>query len=286
MGETTRFLHLDNTSSVFANTCANTCLRGSEQTAIPGCLDPLKENPVICFATVDRLNAEWRHLSTSPESTQHLHRWTNRCPELTEATDMTSVLTSISESPDPVLSFLIRVGQDLGDELALRTVVQSMLRGLLNRCGGPAEYTDAVSHLWETVRTYPLDRRPRSIAANVLLDTVKRTRRQLSETNSVDSDLTVGHYEFDPASRFGGIEWTAGRLLRAAVELQLLPACAMELLQAITRAGPTQTLKEISAEMGVSPATNRQRYHRLVALLRERQDELFDHETDLFCRAA
>lgn len=241
---------------------------------------------MICFATVDRLNAEWRHLSTSPESTHHLRRWTSECPELTEATDMASVLTSISETPDAVLSYLIRVGQDLGDELALRTIVQSMLKGLLKRSGGPAEYTDAVSHLWETVRTYPLDRRPRSIAANVLLDTMKRARRQPSDANSADNDLTVGHYEFDPASRFGGVEWTAGRLLRAAVELQLLPVCAVELLEAITCAGPTQTLKEISAEMGVSPAANRQRYHRLVALLRERQDELFDHEADLFCRAA
>lgn len=49
--------------------------------------------------------------------------------------------------------------------------------------------------------------------ANVLLDTVKRARRQLSDANSADNDLTVGHYEFDPASRFGGVEWTAGRLL-------------------------------------------------------------------------
>lgn len=185
---------------------------------------------MICFATIDRLNAEWRHLLTSPESTCQLRRWTSQCPELTDATDLASVLTSISATPDPVLSYLIRVGQNLGDQLALRTVVQSMLKGLLKRCGGPAEYTDGVSHLWEIVRTYPLDRRPHSIAANVLLDTVKRARRQLNEDNSADHDLTVGHYEFDPATRFGGVEWTTGRLLRAAVELQLLPVSAMQLL--------------------------------------------------------
>jgi len=36
-----------------------------------------------------------------------------------------------------------------------------------------------LAHAWERIRRYPLERRPRRIAANVLLDTLRRTMREL-----------------------------------------------------------------------------------------------------------
>lgn len=242
---------------------------------------------MISYDTVDRLNAEWRCLTDSPDTDSRLHLWADQCPVLATASNLDVVLEVVSAQPDLVLGYLIGVGQ-AGDQFALRVVMQATLKGLLRRAGGRVCYDDALSFLWETIQTYPLARRPSSIAANVLLDTMKRARRQLAVATSAADDPSqyVGHYDFDPTAAFGELEWTTGRLLRAAVELQLLPPSALALLEAITEATPAQTLKVISEGMGIAPITNRQRYHRLVALLRENQSELIEHEADLFAAAA
>ena len=117
------------------------------------------------------LNTEWTALL--PGCTAQLTGWAEAEPALAGATDLGGVLDLIRRRPDEVLTALLRLGA-AGDPLAHRVVLQTML-GMLVRWGAgrPGVLPEAISELWLAIVEYPLERRPRAIAAN-LAWTVRR----------------------------------------------------------------------------------------------------------------
>ncbi len=118
------------------------------------------------------LNSEWQALL--PTAVEQLAEWTATEPVLQGADDLDGVLDLIRQRPDDVLAALLRLGAG-GQHLAHRVVLQTMLGMVVRLCAGrPALLPEAISELWLAIADYPLERRPRSIAAN-LAWTVRRS---------------------------------------------------------------------------------------------------------------
>ena len=118
------------------------------------------------------LNSEWQAIL--PTSTRPLAEWTLTEPVLLGADDLDGVLDLIRQHPDDVLAALLRLGAG-GQPLAHRVVLQTMLGMVVRLCADrPALLPEAVSELWLAIADYPLERRPRAIAAN-LAWTVRRS---------------------------------------------------------------------------------------------------------------
>jgi hypothetical protein len=89
-----------------------------------------------------------------------------------------------AEESDAIILVLLRHAAE--DDLAARTVLQAMMPAIKNltskfsTCGAwSSEETAAVvvGAMWERIRTYPIERRPRKVAANLALDTRQRVWR-------------------------------------------------------------------------------------------------------------
>lgn len=124
------------------------------------------------MSLLDSLNTEWLDLGQQPVS------WSD-CPALTDCRAADDALSPAAGVADEVLGYLIARHQG-GDWLAGRTVLQTMLGKLVclaHRAPAdvrPHALPDLVAQMWIRIVTYPLDRRPRSIAANLWLDARKQ----------------------------------------------------------------------------------------------------------------
>jgi DNA-directed RNA polymerase specialized sigma24 family protein len=135
------------------------------------------------------LEREWRQLSRAVLPAR-LRLWAEREPALAPFVDPGRLVAfahgpAPSASKDELLRALVRLAAD--DALAARAVLHVLLPGL-KRIAGRAMHDLSerdelwellLAHAWERIRCYPLARRPRHIAANVLLDALKRTMREL-----------------------------------------------------------------------------------------------------------
>jgi hypothetical protein len=125
----------------------------------------------------DLLDREWAQLRTKRSAARRLG-----VPSLAALEQQ--VRAAGPEEADRVLLGLVtRVVRD-GDELAARVLLQLLLPGTRNLArrwwalGDPDERAAAaVTAVYHRIRTYPLDRRPGRIAANVLLDAARELRR-------------------------------------------------------------------------------------------------------------
>lgn len=134
---------------------------------------------------VDQLDREWRQLSSGSLRSK-LSEWAEHEPALAPFVDPATLIRFL-RSPGPwtvrdallrALLFRARV-----DPLAGRVVLEALLPGLkrvAERVILDARDRDELWSLllacaWERIRTYPLERRPSRIAANLLLDTRRKT---------------------------------------------------------------------------------------------------------------
>lgn len=117
------------------------------------------------FTRLAELNAEWRELV--PASPATVAAWATARPQLRPARDLDDLLDVIRRRPDEALAALLWIGRG-GEPLAWRVVLQAMLGKTVLLCRArPDRFDEAVSELWLAIADYPLDRRPRSIAANL-----------------------------------------------------------------------------------------------------------------------
>jgi DNA-directed RNA polymerase specialized sigma24 family protein len=90
-----------------------------------------------------------------------------------------------AKAKDELLRPLLRIARD--EPLAARVVLHALMpglkrlsaRALLDTSEWEELWELLLAHAWERIRRYPLARRPRRIAANILLDTLHRTLREL-----------------------------------------------------------------------------------------------------------
>ena len=177
---------------------------------------PAPESTHHTTGLVGRLNAEWSVLLDAPASRAAVDAWRRREPTLAGLADLAAVEAAVrtgaapktagwagarpedaaQERADPtraradeLLLALLRQATRPGApgaELAGRTVLQLMLpkavaiaRSQRGRVPDPDERISAViACLYETIRRYPVDRRQRSVAGNLGLDTLHLFQRR------------------------------------------------------------------------------------------------------------
>lgn len=111
------------------------------------------------------LNREWEQLDLSTATT--VAQWALREPALAGCRSLSCALEAGRNTPDAAFAALLRIGRT-GDALAYRVILHSLL-GLLVRLahGRPGVFEEAVAEAWLLIAEYPLERRPRSIVANL-----------------------------------------------------------------------------------------------------------------------
>jgi hypothetical protein len=145
-----------------------------------------------------RMDTEWHHLTHSSTSTEALHRWHQLEPTLATCHNLEQLRTAAHDRTHPqhgdhILAPLARLASIHGhhDPLAARTTLQLLLPGAtrlittLTPLIGDRTNTEAtvLAELAIGIATYPCHRRPRHIAANLLLDTRQRLTRHQQRSN-------------------------------------------------------------------------------------------------------
>ena len=152
----------------------------------------------MCRSAFDALDRQWAVLVRSREAADALRRWSDD-PEL-RAGDLEELIQRIWVAPGREADLaLAALARRAGTEVvAARTLLHALRPGLryLGRRFALGSSSDRVDHeivalAWERIRTYPADRRPRRIGANVLLDVRKRYLRQHREEESALDALRV-----------------------------------------------------------------------------------------------
>jgi hypothetical protein len=135
---------------------------------------------------IARLEREWRRSLADSTVADSLRRWQVAEPALRPFSDVAGALRFLrasvaGERQDAVLRALVSCAVD--DPAAGRVVLHALLPGLkrlsarllMDERDQEELWSALLSAAWERIRRYPIDRRPRRIAANVLLDTMHDT---------------------------------------------------------------------------------------------------------------
>lgn len=148
-----------------------------------------------------RLNDEWDRLRADGRP-DVVARWAAAEPALADCHDLADVEAAVTaaaapavqaaqgrrpaQGADAVLIALLRLAHG-GDPLAGRTVLQLMLGKAIRIAAGHAGRDSreclehaAVAALWTVIATYPTDRRPTKVAANLAMDTLGAVSRELA----------------------------------------------------------------------------------------------------------
>lgn len=198
--------------------------------------------------------------SLVPRSATVVSTWARRHPALAECADLPAVMRAIREDPDKALGALLHE-MIHGCPLAPRIVLHAMLPKMISmaRRDPAASLEDYLAHLWLRITTYPLDRRPQRIAANLALDTLKAVKADMAPALVPVADL-----DDDPA-RHPADDLSARRLLRAAVELRLIDPTTHATMMEVYADGLPEA--EVAARHNITATTVRRRCHRGIRVL-------------------
>lgn len=139
---------------------------------------------------LDQLEADWRRIAADPDTTRHL-----RALCASAGVDSPGALPAWARSAarddtDAVLLGLATLARS-GDHVAavaLLHVLWPGVLGLVRRWRALGDLDErasaAVNAVYARICTYPVERRPHAVAANVLLDAAKELRRQARQVLS------------------------------------------------------------------------------------------------------
>lgn len=206
-----------------------------------------------------QLARTWRQGFAGERLAAQLRSWRENEPALRRFADDPARLfaflrTEPSAERDRVFCALLRQARE--DEHAGLVLLEALLPGLkalLGRILVDARESDELLALllksaWEQIATYPLERRPHRVAANLLLDIRKQTLRELGHQRRFASERPVTRRE---AVTVFGSDIEAP--LRRAVSAGALTAEEAELvLQSRVDRRP---LAQIAAELGLAYVT-------------------------------
>ena len=230
--------------------------------------------PARKFDVIDRLNDEWRGLVEG--SAASVQRWAEQDAAFWGCGDLAAVISRISCQPDPTLRALLILGRQ-GDSLAYRTILQAMLGKIvrLAQRAPDASPADFVAAMWVRISTYPLANRPRRIAANLALDTLKsvsRERRQ-EASGAGPSPAAVANLGL-PGVAFDASPFSAYDVIEAAARLQMIDPVTRELLISVYAEGLSS--KEAASRHGTSPGMVRFRCSRAMRNLAAHREALLE----------
>jgi hypothetical protein len=221
------------------------------------------------------LDAEWSDLGASAPAVGALRLWARSDMQLQGFEDLRDVVhfdqrSGLRSRGEQVLGCL--AARAPSDPLAARALLQVVLYGLIRiavdfRSAAHSEEDAAsmvVALAYERIRTYPIERRPRSIAANILLDTRQRAsrslfRRRVAEVLTADIGRPAGE-----AAKASAADELIG-LLDEAVRTRKLGIDDARLI-VLTRVAGVPTA-ELAAIRGCAPQSLRRRRQRAEAVL-------------------
>lgn len=212
--------------------------------------------------TLTALNREWSSICH-----EHKHPpvdWRLVCGRPLAGKGLDPVLCAVRADPDPTLLGLITL-HHAGDMLAGRVVIQAMLGKLvLMAVRDPeASLPDYLAAMWERIAVYPLQRRRRSIAANLALDCLK-----LVKSNQRQQRVELPGFWADgqpQPTASDGLD-DADMVLAEGVRLGAISELTRETMRCVYVDGRTGA--DAAAILGASPAAVRQRCSQGVRALR------------------
>jgi DNA-directed RNA polymerase specialized sigma24 family protein len=245
------------------------------------------------YALIDALNAEWDNLDRdrlfAPQCRSVITRWAGEHDVLRDCRTTADVLHAIRSDPDPVLAVLIGIHQAQrttsavsGDHLAGRILLQTMLGKIVTMAARDSRHgvEEYVGQLWARIAGYPLARRPRRIAANLALDTLKAVIREMTTAEPIHA-VPVTPGELELAGLANGVWEPAGdstqdaravgdpvaalsarRVLRTAQNLSLIDEPTRRLLISVYTEGLSSAAA--AERHGLTPATVRFRCSKAI----------------------
>jgi DNA-directed RNA polymerase specialized sigma24 family protein len=145
----------------------------------------------VDLVPIDQLERDWQRELANGTVTGRLRTWQGREPELAGFASADALIRYLRDAPggerqDAVLGALVRQAQH--DPVAARLLLQRLLPALKRRAGrmlldaGEREqvWSLLLWQLWQRIRTYPVGRLPRHIAANLVLSSVRDALRLLA----------------------------------------------------------------------------------------------------------
>lgn len=228
----------------------------------------------MCRPAFDALDRDWVALVRSPAADQALERWSREPALRVEDLDdlVTRVWAATKADADRTLAAL--AARAPADPTAARVVLQMLrpgLRSLGRRLALGASFDDVdhdvIGLAWEQIRTYPIARRPASVAANILLDVRKRYVRGVLEAPATSlDDLSADLLPAAPSAEHEAIDAVGPSLRRAHGVLAAAVASG-----AISRTSATVVWRtrvqqhddaEVAADLGVEVRTLQRRRQR------------------------
>ncbi len=227
----------------------------------------MADYPVTAF---DQLDDEWERLLASGELDRALECWTRldeRLGQFSSVGELLKLLADSSAEPErqsAVLLSLLYLART--DRQAGRLVLQRFMPALKRMAGWdhPLPQADwvaqVVSTAFEVIVSYPLERRPQRVAANIVCDVRKRLYAVLTNYRWGQAELTCRRPAYvevvaDPAEMV-----EAAQLLRWAAKRSRLARDTAQLIGLTRVAG--YSLEELSATSGVPSSRLRQRRWR------------------------
>jgi DNA-directed RNA polymerase specialized sigma24 family protein len=236
------------------------------------------------FSVVEALGREWRELDLRHPGT--VSRWADRHDALAPYRSFDDVLAAARLYSDPVLGALLAEAS-LGDQLASRVVLQALIGRLVRMAQRDprASFDDYLARLWCAIESYPLERRPARIAANLSMDTLKAVSREHRWMGRGDvtpwpsSELLE---ELLPPTGLDGtrydspqpVDMEARRVLEAGTTLGLIDDSAVALLRSVYVDGLTST--EAARRLNTSAGMVRARCSKVIRKLAIHSVELAD----------
>jgi DNA-directed RNA polymerase specialized sigma24 family protein len=226
---------------------------------------------------LDTLEIDWPHELNRPLLHSRFRARQAADPALSRFADLTALVRFMHKAKgagaekDRVLCALLVWAQQ--DPLGGRVVLETIRPGLLRLAGRLIVDADDQDELlavllgvvWEQIRGYPVERRPRWVAANLLMDTLNQTQRALHPRHRrvhmvpCGLDIDPAHGDLPPANRpsdEGDVDGLLGRAVRAG-------ALARQEAQIILRSRiDGVSVEELARAAGVSYNTMKLRRQR------------------------
>ncbi len=233
------------------------------------------------YQLVDALNVEWARLVEEHPSA--VRRWSLEHRALHGCTELPDLIQAIRLTPDDALHALLSECL-AGDELAGRVVLQSMLGKIVRMVSRDKHATsdDYVTAMWCRIRTYPLTARPRRVAANLYLDTLKAVTQDLADSAACLPmapggcfDWLCGRVHAAQLLDHNLVEsWTGRRLISAAAELGLIDQNTEAVMRSVYLDGMSS--HQAAMRHRISAANVRYRCSRAVRRLSENSEILLE----------
>ncbi len=226
----------------------------------------MAEQRIRRYALITELNEEWARLVA-----RHRDRlpWDGQ-PALSGCRDLADVIAAIRYRPDPILGALLGEAT-AGDVLAGRAVLQAMLGKVvrLAQANPDLGVDDFVSALWCRIRTYPIQRRPTKIAANLTLDTRKdvvgatrtaRLERASGTLSGADGERLLRRRADRESTPDEPADIRAQHVIELAEALGVIDAATSSVLRTVYLDGASS--RTAAARLGTSPGMIRYRCSR------------------------